>query len=87
MSLGCACAGAYALLTRAQFQLTQHIGKKLAFAELKQGEMLKNDTSPILTTGFAYASACFHHEIYLQHQRCEDEEELEVEREDDKYDK
>ena len=50
MSLGCAYAGACALLTRAQFKLTrQHwetTSLRGAYAELTRREMLKNDTSP-----------------------------------------
>ena len=54
--------------------------KKLAYAELTHEEISKKR---YLTTGFAYATACFHHQICLQHQRCEDEDELEVEEEEE----
>ena len=75
MSLGCAWAGACALLPRARFKLMRQHWKKTSLC----GAYARGNVEKwYLTTGFAYASACFHHEICLQHQRCEDEGELDA---------
>ena len=75
MSLGCAWAGACALLPRARFKLMRQHWKKTS---LRGAYARGNAEKWYLPKGFAYASAWFHHEICLQHQRCEDEGELDA---------
>ena len=83
MSLGWAYAELAHCLRAHSLSLRDNIGKKWPTRSLRAGYVEKLIPHQGLTTGFAYASPCFHRGICLQHQHGEDEEGLEVQEEDE----